>query len=132
LFLKVIVSLPVLPEGIFFEGLWRSQTSDVYAAGKSRINCSFNQTNKMPLDDAMVKQDLFPFTLTRSLLDIRIGILTIREKGELFNRPVHDLIKKINHPWHIFQYNDWALREDFQLVTVGRHSRPISGSQAIA
>ncbi len=34
------------------------------------------------LDDIVCKEDLYPFTLTRSAADIRIGILTIREKWE--------------------------------------------------
>jgi UDP-N-acetylglucosamine diphosphorylase/glucosamine-1-phosphate N-acetyltransferase len=38
--------------------------------------------NEIVLDEDSVRQDLFPFTLTRSVADIRIGILTIREKWE--------------------------------------------------
>lgn len=34
------------------------------------------------LDDANSRQSLFPFTLTRHTADIRVGILTIREKWE--------------------------------------------------
>jgi UDP-N-acetylglucosamine diphosphorylase/glucosamine-1-phosphate N-acetyltransferase len=34
------------------------------------------------LDDIEGKEDLYPITLTRSIADIRIGILTIREKWE--------------------------------------------------
>ena len=38
---------------------------------------------KIVLDDIIeCREDLFPFTLTRSAADIRIGILTIREKWE--------------------------------------------------
>ena len=37
---------------------------------------------KIVLDDIECRKDLFPFTLTRSAADIRIGILTIREKWE--------------------------------------------------
>lgn len=41
------------------------------------------------LTDNEIRNDLFPFTLTRHVADIRIGILTIREKWELLlNRPV--------------------------------------------
>lgn len=38
--------------------------------------------NTIVLDEASVADDLFPFTLTRSVLDIRVGILTLREKWE--------------------------------------------------
>ena len=35
-------------------------------------------------------------------------------------------VKVIQYPWHIFQLNDWAIREDFALVTGRRKSSPIS------
>ena len=35
------------------------------------------------LEESRVREALFPFTLTRHVADIRIGILTIREKWEL-------------------------------------------------
>ena len=38
---------------------------------------------RIVLDDIKCKADLYPFTLTRSTADIRVGILTIREKWEL-------------------------------------------------
>ncbi|HEX4852112.1 MAG TPA: putative sugar nucleotidyl transferase, partial [Puia sp.] len=38
--------------------------------------------NEIVLDDGLTQQDLFPFTFTRSAAEIRIGILTIREKWE--------------------------------------------------
>ena len=38
---------------------------------------------QLVLDDTAVQQQLFPFTLTRSAADIRIGILTIRQKWEM-------------------------------------------------
>jgi UDP-N-acetylglucosamine diphosphorylase/glucosamine-1-phosphate N-acetyltransferase len=155
-------------------------------------------------------QKLFPFTLTRHVQDIRVGILTIREKWEAYlglpsfnkwldtykdnhlsvktdelpggdyllihsnvlpsakiisqikrlhpgelllcavNGPValkfsnsdasaNDIkvnktilleqdSKTISQPWHIFQLNDWAIREDFQLLTSGRTSESISST----
>lgn len=118
------------------------------------------------LDDSACRQSLFPFTLTRHAADIRVGILTIREKWEqLFNGDISissapvagtivinaaiiptrenyklilqaaqeetilaetDLVKILQHPWHIYQYNDQALRNDFDLVTTGRSSQVIS------
>jgi UDP-N-acetylglucosamine diphosphorylase/glucosamine-1-phosphate N-acetyltransferase len=35
-------------------------------------------------------------------------------------------VKVIHYPWQIFQMNDWALREDFALVTTGRKSKAVS------
>lgn len=154
--------------------------------------------------------NLHPFTYTRHIQDIRIGILTIREKWEQYlkilslnkwedhyldnstsvkidksigkdeyllvhanvlpTKPIISKIKKLQHgefltsgkeggvafkfsqkevlglhkikishsvdyrgemnviryPWHIFQMNDWALREDYDLVTADRKSKTIS------
>ena len=124
--------------------------------------------NQVFLSDKEVADHLFPFAQTRSVADIRIGILTIRQKWEaLLQQPVtilkkdeqppanaivfaanilptagfiqsifdtknkpagepdYSQVKIIQYPWHIFQWNDWALRHDFQLVTKGRTSAPI-------
>ena len=159
--------------------------------------------------------NLHPFTLTRHIQDIRIGILTIREKWErLLKLPSFDKwegyylddehsikidknigkdiclmvhanvlptkniinkIKKLQHgevlsvtdeggiaykfsekevlglhkikiscsveydkglkvlqyPWQIFQFNDWAIREDFELITAKRKSKPISKTNKV-
>ena len=119
------------------------------------------------LDDSKCREPLFPFTYTRHVSDIRIGILTIREKWELITgetivtnpreknedsiiinahiiptkssakniiqaakdkTPILETedIKMLHHPWQIFQYNDWALRDDFDLLTYNRKSQPLS------
>lgn len=119
------------------------------------------------LDDRKCREHLFPFTQTRHVADIRVGILTIREKWELLTdkkiitapenltgdelhihadiiptlknvqailRAANDKIslldnsevKILHHPWQIFQYNDWACRHDFILLTEGKKSQPIS------
>jgi len=125
---------------------------------------------KLFLSDEEIRDNLFPFTLTRSAADIRVGILTIREKWEAYlNTPVllkeegenlpadanilsaniipsHEFaaslfvdgrvagnplwnhVKILQHPWHIFAYNDWAIREDFKLITAGRTSLPVPES----
>jgi UDP-N-acetylglucosamine diphosphorylase/glucosamine-1-phosphate N-acetyltransferase len=128
---------------------------------------------KILLDDIKCKDDLYPFTLTRSAADMRIGILTIREKWEaLLDKKINTiselpeteisgkerlipsniipsakLIKtikenkvfdssdpglfKIEYPWHIFQKNDRALREDFDLLTKKRRSKKISSTNTV-
>jgi len=120
------------------------------------------------LTDNEIKDNLFPLTLTRSAADIRVGILTIREKWEAFlGAPVHlkeedavvpeqasivsaniipskqfaaslftadgqaadnpewNSVRIIQFPWHIFQWNDWAIRQDFELLTAGRQHQPL-------
>jgi UDP-N-acetylglucosamine diphosphorylase/glucosamine-1-phosphate N-acetyltransferase len=122
------------------------------------VNSSINQQSD---PDA-----LFPFTCTRSVLDIRIGILTLREKwNHLFpegkpaglpdnivpNLALAERVRQeqsagaghpdpstaaslariltgarqLIHPWHIFEFNDQALRDDYALLTSGRISAPI-------
>jgi len=124
------------------------------------------------------RENLYPFTYTRHIQDVRIGILTIREKWERVLKmtsankwedyylddytsvkiekeigkdnyllihanvlPTKAIISKVKinkfvdykgdikaiyYPWHIVQLNDWALREDFVLITAGRKSKSIS------
>ncbi|MEP7163602.1 MAG: putative sugar nucleotidyl transferase [Ferruginibacter sp.] len=118
---------------------------------------------KIFLDDTQCSEQLLPFTHTRHVADIRIGILTIREKwekltGETIYTSIEDKdntalvinaniiptqstyqailaqntgiesagFKILQYPWNIFQYNDWAIRQDFALLTSNKISRPIS------
>ena len=160
-------------------------------------------------------ENLHPFTLTRQMQDIRIGILTIREKWEMMlglpsvdkkeddykdlQRSVNideavedgvcymihgnvlpttklvkairrlqhgefiatssgngivycftkneivdkhkikvgkavtikEEIKTIQYPWDIFQLNDWAIRQDFELLTKKRQSQTISKTNKV-
>ena len=160
-------------------------------------------------------ENLYPFTLTRQIQDIRVGILTIREKWEKilgitsydrweddykdldrsirldrlkeddtcfmihgnilptaklikalkklkngefisvngntgvifrFSKKeiqepnkikvskaitLHDEIKSIQFPWNIFQLNDYAIREDFKLLTDKRKSQKISKTNKV-
>ena len=41
-------------------------------------------------------------------------------------------LKVIRYPWQIYQVNDWALREDFELITAKRKSKPISKTNRLA
>ncbi len=105
------------------------------------------------------KDDLYPFTLTRDVLDIRLGILTLREKWELLKSHGVEVVddnelsvsrntipslqylkklegninaeKKLEHPWQIFQYNDAAIREDFELITKDKVSEKVSVTNKI-
>lgn len=120
------------------------------------------------LQENEVKQNLYPFSSIRHTADIRIGILTIREKWErlanqkialvseskfiandavtipanvipskkfvsniinadarTINHAETDTCKIIEYPWHIFQWNDWALRQDYEMLTENRTTAPI-------
>lgn len=155
------------------------------------------------LFDGPVRNALLPFTFTRPVADIRVGILTIREKWEKYlgyttttiteeylmekypmvemeenvmvnasflpNEVLAEMVMaleanqaifkgedviafytkdtqeevdfdnyeiidcneeclRIENPWDIFQKNDAAIREDFELLTEGRTSQPIPSS----
>jgi UDP-N-acetylglucosamine diphosphorylase / glucose-1-phosphate thymidylyltransferase / UDP-N-acetylgalactosamine diphosphorylase / glucosamine-1-phosphate N-acetyltransferase / galactosamine-1-phosphate N-acetyltransferase len=136
---------------------------------------------KIVLNDTSVKENLYPFGIIKPVADIRVGILTIREKWEkitgeaiygsmesfldavsnkneepdlliesniipskIFWEGIHTTLKKntyerfntedgnfvktLKHPWQIFQFNDWAIRQDYSLITTGRISQPISST----
>ena len=86
-------------------------------------------------------KSLYPFSQIRDVQDIRVGILTIREKWNLISQKLnitflevdnnivpsleyaHSLIRNtepdsshyrvIQFPWDIFSHNDCAIRNDF-------------------
>ncbi|HMO61732.1 MAG TPA: putative sugar nucleotidyl transferase [Ferruginibacter sp.] len=121
----------------------------------------------LQFDDSPIKDSLYPFTATRNAADIRIGILTIREKWEHLaqkkgidasntviqanivptlqyiesmgdvtdanvpaQHPSQD-VRILENPWHIFQYNDWAIRKDYELLTAGKSSQPIPAGNTV-
>lgn len=87
------------------------------------------------LEEAFCAPDLLPLTATRSVLDMRMGILTFREKWAHPNagEEVLSMARRIRYPWHLFNFNAEALRSDFSLLTAGRISQPIPPSvQTIA
>jgi len=109
------------------------------------------------LNEINCKENLYPLSLTRNVADIRIGILTIREKWENLIKdkskittiePNHtdfisidsniiptkenfeyiinnakesnldfSKLKIFQYPWQIVEYNDWAIRADFELLS---------------
>lgn len=159
------------------------------------------------LFDGPVRNQLLPFTYTRPVADIRVGILTIREKWERYlgsttttitedylsekypmveleenvlinssflpNEELAEYIRnlqskqalfweeeviafftqdaqetvdfedyetleftgevvRVEHPWDIFSKNGIALEADFELLTHGRKSQPISSTNQVA
>ncbi|MEP6674567.1 MAG: putative sugar nucleotidyl transferase [Ferruginibacter sp.] len=92
----------------------------------------------------------YPFIQTRLPEDLRIGILTIREKWKLLSQsdallltekeitPLQlpgiinpDEIKIIENSTDIIRLNDWALRQDYSLLTKGRTSVSISSTNRV-
>ena len=97
------------------------------------------------LEEDSCIDDLRPFTSTRSVLDIRVGIFTLREKWEMMlGKEAFALVgsdtpgalpanilptrQVIRYPWDIFRYNAEALIADFSLIASRRTSAPIPTS----
>lgn len=107
------------------------------------------------LDEHSIKENLYPFAQTGPVSNLRVGILTIKEKWEkgigegavaeenekdftkfpanlipgksffeqLSNAdPEKDSSRIINYPWDLIYINDWAIREDFKILTKKRIS----------
>jgi len=68
---------------------------------------------------------LYPFTERRDVLDIRIGITTIRQKPPQIQAGI---LARLLHPWNIFELNAEYLRSDFEQMTKGRISEVIPES----
>jgi UDP-N-acetylglucosamine diphosphorylase / glucose-1-phosphate thymidylyltransferase / UDP-N-acetylgalactosamine diphosphorylase / glucosamine-1-phosphate N-acetyltransferase / galactosamine-1-phosphate N-acetyltransferase len=96
--------------------------------------------NTIVLEEALRFADLFPFNLTRPAWDIRLGILTFREKWELAEHAaagapdpiamdkILSLARGIQHAWELIHLNAAAIADDFALLTRDRSSQPIPGS----
>ena len=113
-------------------------------------------------DHSGLVERLYPFAETRNVLDIRVGIFTLREKwawllkdastnakssvnlpsnllptpsltndiltGKFDYHKIDPTLKRIEYPWHIFQFNDVAIRDDFELLSRNRLSSVIPES----
>jgi UDP-N-acetylglucosamine diphosphorylase/glucosamine-1-phosphate N-acetyltransferase len=112
--------------------------------------------NALTLVGGPFEDDLFPFSLTRSVADFRCGILTIREKWEWYSKthpflsqlslpanilPRPELVEALSennadllHNWplkiqfntDITRFNGEEISYDFELITRGRQSEPLS------
>lgn len=103
------------------------------------------------LDDITAKDSFYPFTQTRSLADLRVGIFTIREKAkritgrkvialsELRDKelaseaiPANSLPSLpgilLNDPWDILLHNAETIISDYQVISHGRVSGRLSAS----
>jgi UDP-N-acetylglucosamine diphosphorylase/glucosamine-1-phosphate N-acetyltransferase len=45
--------------------------------------------------------------------------------------PSIDDCKILEYPWQIFEYNNWAIRQDFELITEGKKSQDISSTNQL-
>lgn len=197
---------------------WQSTCFQSFLLPSEAIVCSLTRKrmNKIVFtEEFCTPGNLFPFTLTRQIQDIRIGILTIREKweqhlnapsfdkfegdykdleravriteivgndrvylihgnvlptrqlvkqvkklkpGEALSVPekesfvycisakevvdennirvgraveIEEELQEIKYPWSIFELNGWALVQDFALLTKGRQTEKLSGTNNV-
>jgi UDP-N-acetylglucosamine diphosphorylase/glucosamine-1-phosphate N-acetyltransferase len=70
------------------------------------------------------------------VIAVRVGEEKISDfktgNTDIFKVKVSEAVfSKIDFPWHIFSFNDHALRDDFKLLTKGRTSAPISPTNRV-
>ena len=118
--------------------------------------------NALSLIGGPFADDFFPFSLTRSVADIRCGILTIREKWSCYLAGIQPLPASFSIPANIIpsgkliesifsgnpesalqqadrlsgltdivRLNASEITHDFQLITAGRSSSPISSTNKL-
>lgn len=118
--------------------------------------------NALSLVSGSFADDFFPFSLTRSVADIRCGIMTIREKWNLYLQDSSNLsipisvpanlipnqeiassfffgnpesalhnARYLRHVTDILRYNSDEIKQDFQAITKGRISEPISSTNQL-
>ncbi len=125
--------------------LWLKQTAFIHTA--DYLQAIYDQPlpeNHIWIDASVIPNE----ALIQQILALEIGQVLIDEKGIVAGKsdkafsdftPVSwepffstnidiDPIRRIEFPWEIMQQNDTFIREDFKLVTKGRHSQPISAT----
>ncbi len=116
---------------------------------------------KIHLTEDKAAQTLRPLTSTKAVADLRIGILTIREKWALLAKKMNlqqdvsissaivpslknfrliiknagktmpDEIPLLQFPYHLYQWNAQAIADDFELLTEGRTSAKMDLSNSV-
>ncbi|MGQ0737776.1 MAG: putative sugar nucleotidyl transferase [Bacteroidota bacterium] len=64
---------------------------------------------------------------------IKVGrAVTLKVRKDSAGGPAGEAVQTIQYPWDIFQLNDRAIRQDFELLTAGRKSQKISKTNRVA
>jgi UDP-N-acetylglucosamine diphosphorylase/glucosamine-1-phosphate N-acetyltransferase len=88
-----------------------------------------DQVDMLNKDQALVYQN-----------DIVAANLSEQKVTDFWNKELRDIdvieypkhnITKITRPWQAFQYNGWAIEEDFKMLTENRESQPVSNTNHV-
>ncbi|WP_440134943.1 putative sugar nucleotidyl transferase [Chitinophaga sancti] len=60
------------------------------------------------------------------------SVLTVHHSAAVERLNYQESVQQLTYPWDIFRLNDSALRQDFSLLTEGRISAPIPGSNQVS
>jgi UDP-N-acetylglucosamine diphosphorylase/glucosamine-1-phosphate N-acetyltransferase len=84
----------------------------------------------------LLSSEVGPGAVDKNFKKIKANIIP---SADFFNKlgktndaiPSMDDCKVIEYPWHIFQFNDWAIRQDFELITGKKSSCDISSNNQL-
>lgn len=104
-------------------------TDDNFFVNSSVLPTSelMNEIKALQMDEALVKDELV--IAIRKGKEEKLG--SISEVSIEKSKEVRSAFDRIVHPWDIFSKNEKELKADFELLTKGRKSQPISSSNRV-
>jgi UDP-N-acetylglucosamine diphosphorylase / glucose-1-phosphate thymidylyltransferase / UDP-N-acetylgalactosamine diphosphorylase / glucosamine-1-phosphate N-acetyltransferase / galactosamine-1-phosphate N-acetyltransferase len=122
--------------GMASADLWQNNYLDTAASvktGKQLPPGSYVLIAANLLPDAALLQQVKKLKTGEALVDGKGNVLAAKFSEKNINRSGRLVytntimatvpIARLQYPWQIFQLNDWAIRQDFSLLTTGRKSR---------
>ena len=101
---------------------WEKITGDTVFESIESLLDSVNDKSERP--GLVIESNLIP---TKEWWQSVHPYLNVPGYGGI-NTEDSNIIKTLNHPRQIFQLNDWAIRQDYDLITAGRISQTISST----
>jgi UDP-N-acetylglucosamine diphosphorylase/glucosamine-1-phosphate N-acetyltransferase len=93
---------------------------------------NFLETKILSLEDTLETNDEKAIFAANIIPSKAFALSLKNQTNALSKNPDWQQVKLLQYPWHIFKWNDWALREDFEWIRENRKSQPIPHSvQAI-
>jgi UDP-N-acetylglucosamine diphosphorylase/glucosamine-1-phosphate N-acetyltransferase len=83
------------------------------------------RTNVLPLEENSSSEET-RIIFASNIIPSRAFAASLKNgKNDVSGNPDWQSVKLLQYPWHIFAWNDWALREDFEWIQSIRKGRPI-------